>query len=254
MEKGAVTEKEILAHFASLDLTPEARFYIQCMARRFAYLLNLTQQIRADIDEKSIRIMDIGPSYFTDLLCRSFPGDEILCLGFDSENSRGGHFPQGIQLEKVQFSPFDLNQTQNPSQWIAIPPCHIIVMAEVIEHIHTAPQWVYRFLRNFLADGGAIIVQTPNAAAFFKRLQLLAGKNPYEMIRENSENPGHFREYTGEELRILGKQEGLRCETLEYRNYFPAGNRLQRLVFGATDLAAPTLREGITVVYRKALR
>jgi SAM-dependent methyltransferase len=245
-----MTEKEILAHFASLDLQPEARYYIACMARRFAYLLGLVGKIRAGLPQSTVRIMDIGPSYFTELLTLKFPRDEILCVGFASPNSRGGHYPEGIKLETVRFHAFDLNDTQHRSKWIGIPACDIVVMAEVIEHIHTAPQLVYRFIRSFLAPAGVLIVQTPNAAEFFKRVQLLRGKNPYELIRENSENPGHFREYTGKELREIGEQEGLSCMDLEYLNYFPRGGRLQRLVNAITDRAAPTLREGITVIYR----
>ncbi|MEO6095909.1 MAG: methyltransferase domain-containing protein [Fibrobacteria bacterium] len=246
-----MTENEILAHFASLDLQPEARYYIACMARRFAYLLRLVERFRAQLPAGTARIMDIGPSYFTELLSLKFPRDEILCVGFASQNSRGGHYPKGIKLEAVRFHAFDLNDTQDRSKWIEIPSCDIVVMAEVIEHVHTAPQLVYRFIQSFLAPGGALIVQTPNAAEFFKRIQLLQGKNPYELIRENAENPGHFREYTGMELRAIGEQEGLSCLDIEYLNYFPRKGRLQRLVNAITDIAAPTLREGITVSYRK---
>ncbi len=58
--------------------------------------------------------------------------------------------------------------------------------------------------RKLLKPGGAMLVTTPNAAALSKRLRLLFGQNPFEMLRETPENPGHFREYTALEMRKLG--------------------------------------------------
>ena len=44
------------------------------------------------------------------------------------------------------------------------------------------------------------MVSTPNALWLKHRIKLLMGRHPYELIREDKGNPGHFREYTAGEL------------------------------------------------------
>ena len=88
-----------------------------------------------------------------------------------------------------------------------MPRYDLVVFAEVIEHLHTSPVHTLAFVRGLLADAGVLILQTPNAASLPKRLKLLAGRNPYELIRADGGNPGHFREYT---LAELGTTRGRR--------------------------------------------
>ena len=90
---------------------------------------------------------------------------------------------------------FDLNDAQYRERWIRTPPIHLAVMAEVLEHLYTAPTLVLGFAYSLMEPGGILIVETPNAASLKKRLRLLVGRHPYEMIRENAVNPGHFRPF-----------------------------------------------------------
>jgi len=71
-----------------------------------------------------------------------------------------------------------------------------------------------------LNNGGRVILQTPNAVALHKRLKMLIGKNPYERIRENNSNPGHFREYTKKEIMEYAKNTGFKIKKSVYENYF----------------------------------
>ena len=74
-------------------------------------------------------------------------------------------------------------------------------MAEVIEHLYTAPEIVLKCIKKIIKQNGYFIIQTPNAASLSKRMKLMfQGRNPYEMIRVDHNNPGHFREYTVDEL------------------------------------------------------
>jgi hypothetical protein len=199
---------------------------------------------------RQIRIMDIGPSFFTELLQARFPQDNIVTLGYDSEASRGGHFPLGTNYDKTTFFNFDLNEAQHPDKWIKIPACELAVMAEVIEHLYTAPTLVLNFINSFLQTGGYLIIQTPNAAALSKRLQLLMGMNPYEMIRETRDNPGHFREYTKNELVAVAQKSGFKPQHCEYKNYFrfDSFKRAYNLV---QAFLPPSMKDGITVVLQK---
>src|SRR5205823_6516869 len=104
---------------------------------------------------------------------------------------------------------FDLNDAQSEDTWRRdIPRYDVVVMAEVIEHLYTAPELVLGFLKTLVADNGLVIIQTPNAAALSKRLKLLFGRNPYELIRVDTTNPGHFREYTSRELIRIAEGAG----------------------------------------------
>jgi len=159
---------------------------------------------------------------------------------------------------------FDLNDSQDQRQWRSdLGPYDLIVFAEVIEHLYTAPERVLRFLHSLLAPGGALILQTPNAAALRKRLKLLAGRNPYERIRPDRSNPGHFREYTVAELLGILGQTGFSVRKTWMRYYFDSrfarhetGDEAPALIVGAAKnfvyrLIPGRLQEGITITSTK---
>ncbi|MNC88966.1 hypothetical protein D3C83_48490 [compost metagenome] len=119
------------------------------------------------------------------------------------------------------------------------------------------------FVASLMSPGARLILQTPNAAALHKRMALLFGRNPYERIREDVRNPGHFREYTLRELADYGAAAGLQIERHFYGNYFDyrykgysrpharVPKRHLALVNVAYDVMPRTLRPGITLVLRK---
>lgn len=229
-----LSEAGVLEHFATWDLNDEERRYLDLHARRFAYVLPLV----AASEPK--RILDVGPHFLTELLAVSFPDATLNTLGFRN--------PSCYREERVaKHFDFDLNDVQGGAA-PELPEHDVVVMAEVLEHLYTAPELVLAFMRGVLAPGGRLVVQTPNAAAWNKRLALLRGTNPFEPIRESRENPGHFREYTPDELRRLGDKVGLEVERLELVDYFNAPmNAPARLL---SRLRAP-LRQGVTVVFRR---
>jgi hypothetical protein len=135
-------------------------------------------------------------------------------------------------------------------------------MAEVLEHLYTAPQLVLGFVKSLLRPNGFLILQTPNAASLPKRLKLFFGRHPYEKIRTDPRNPGHYREYTISELRALAEEFGFRVERCVTAFYFDAryahdesGSGTGGALFGGLKnvvyrVLPPSLREGITVVWR----
>ena len=70
-----------------------------------------------------------------------------------------------------------------------------------------------------LAPGGHLILQTPNATALAKRIRMLFGRNPYDPIREESGNPGHFHEHTVDELVRAVDEAGLEVTRVLTENY-----------------------------------
>ena len=217
---------------------------------RYRYLLDL---IAGYIDKETPRVLDIGRSRLTDLIHESYhvPVDS-LGFGSDSQSNTGNHFE------------FDLNHAQERGKWRqGIPIYRLVIMAEVIEHLHTAPEHVLKFIAGLLQEDGVLILQTPNAVSLSRRFKMLMGRNPYEMIREDDSNPGHFREYTLDELTGIAKTTGYRVEQYSFRYYFDGrfarhknpGDEPQAVIGGMKNLAGrllpPRLRSGITVVLRK---
>jgi Methyltransferase domain len=219
-------------------------------APRYAFLLRLLAELGLN---ENTTIMDIGETELTTRMRNTFgmPVDS-LGLGVDSATQAGRHFE------------FDLNRTQRRENWRTnLPTYSFVVMAEVLEHLYTAPQLVLAFVNSLLAQNGFLVLQTPNAAAVTKRIKLLLGRNPYEMIRADSSDPGHYREYTIAELRQIGKDLGFieeRCVTAFYfdarfARHGPNGVRPQPVMGTLKNLLYPafpkSLREGITIVWRK---
>jgi len=198
-------------------------------------------------------VLEIGPSPLRELIGATL-GCPVDSLGLEPEadGPHGHHFH------------FDLNDYSAAARLPDMPRYDLVVFAEVIEHLHTSPLHSLAFVRALLGKGGALLLQTPNAASLPKRLKLLAGRNPYEEIRPEAGNPGHFREYTLRELRGYARQTGL--EVLEFRRrfYFDArfahheegSRRPQPLVGtlknGVYRILPGFLREGLTLVLRKS--
>ncbi|MEP6494706.1 MAG: methyltransferase domain-containing protein [bacterium] len=237
-------------NFSAAAIRGDNRGYTAYHAPRYAFILQLLAQLGVN---ESSRILDIGSSRLTALLAERF-GTSVDSLGFESDHpsNTGEHFE------------FDLNRAQDESGWRRdLPQYDVVVMAEVIEHLHTAPQLVLAFVRTLLRDGGLLLLQTPNAASLQKRIKMAIGRNPYEMIRVDTTNPGHFREYTIRELRRFAEGAGFRVERQRTAFYFDArfarhgatGDNPQPVVGTLKNSIYPLLpaglREGVTMVWRK---
>jgi SAM-dependent methyltransferase len=234
--------------FSAAGIRGSDRGYIAFHAPRFAYLLAVLE--RQGVNAQS-RVLDIGRSRLTELIREKF-GCRVDTLGFQADEDDGSQ----------RHYHFDLNDAQRESGWRRdLPKYDYVVMAEVIEHLHTAPQLVLAFIKTLVAPGGTLILQTPNAAAATRRVKLLVGRNPYEMIRVDNTDPGHFREYTVGELRQLTADAGfdmVRCDVRFYFDgrfahhgaqprYQPVIGRLKNALF---PLLPSFLRLGITMVVR----
>jgi len=236
--------------------------YVGYQAPRFAMVLEMLGQYVG----KETRILDVGRTMLTDLI-QSHYNRPVDSIGFepDATLASGAHHFQ-----------FNLNDAQYPEKWRSdLPRYDVIIMAEVIEHLYTSPRLVFDFLQSLLPPGGVLIVQTPNGVAIGRRLRMISGRHPFELIRENPTNPGHFREYTSAELQRYGRQLGmiilsaLQTHTIDLRHKFALMQRAtegravakrRSLVYrlheiGLTNfvyrLLPGSLRTGLTVVFQK---
>jgi trans-aconitate methyltransferase len=209
---------------------------------RYEYLLSKLERllvgVRQTRPEGQIRILDVGLSMLTQAIVLNWTEAVVDTVGFADaryHSARGNHYQ------------WDLNEAQYRDKWLDIGPYDIIVFAEVLEHLYTAPRLVLSCLAAWLRPGGCLLIQTPNAASLSRRVALLMGRNPYEMIRENPTNPGHFREYTVAELKSIAKAAGLDVAEVAVRNYFSPPGWRDQLYRRACDCLPASFRDGITM-------
>jgi len=229
------TARDILEVVASLDLHEKHEEYLALHANRLAYAINAIKTYRAKKPIK--RLLDIGPHFLTRCICEFFPDIEVSTLGWKLERIVPGY----LCKEHIQY---DLNDCDSCDIVSLQAPFDLIVCSEVIEHLYTSPAIVLNSLQRLLTARGAILIQTPNAATLSARLTLLRGRNPYELIREQKTNPGHFREYTLDELVTYARATGFTVLEAQYCSYWVHPMAPIRWV----ENAIPSFRRGMSLL------
>lgn len=234
---------EIINFFdGQYELNKEQKLYLKIHAKRFETILALVDK------NPKTKVLDIGPSFLSELLYKIF-GENLTLLGFKNNNSFGGHLPDSSILEKVKLIEKDLNFLKTDSQ--IDDKYDLIICGEVIEHLYTSPKKLFKNFYHLLNKNGILILQTPNAVALKKRLSLLYGKNPFEMPRDNLENPGHYREYTTQELIKLGKDASFDILKIITDEYFEYPSLKSNIYRSLKSCIPKNLKSGITIVYQR---
>ena len=216
--------------------------YIEGHSKRYAHLLNtISQQVAARNVPEPLALLDIGPGFQTTLIRSLFPELVIDTLGF-SDPAAMGFLAESVH----KHHEFDLNDYQFDGRDAGLGVYDIVVFCEVIEHLYTMPEKVLARLRPHVKPGGVVIVQTPNAVQWRHRVRMLMGRNPYDRITQY--RMGHYREYTGAELREIAATAGFTVRSLELRNYFGLRKRFETTVIDHLLTPIPTLRSGIALV------
>ena len=206
---------------------------------RFQKLLEVC---RRHVPSRTARVLDVGRSGLTAVLAGYY--GSVATIGFELNEDDGGH-RETVAIDDVPHIVFDLNRSADTEAWPDLPQAFdLIVYSEVIEHIHVAPELTLLFLSWLSRAGGKIVVSTPNAAALRNRIRLLGGANPFERIRYYDGNPGHFREYTADELRKMAEPADLHCLEVDKIDFFRGGR--QRL--------HAACRDSLIAVYEKPSR
>ena len=176
-------------------------------AKRYERLVSLVGSLVYEIKDRSnpVTILDVGPWWQTELL-RKLADVHVDTMGL-LEKPPHIDKPRNGELYFQQ----DLNRSAFEDYRTDIPQHDIVVMAEVIEHLTTAPTHVLRKIKKVLRPGGYLVLSTPNAVALDKRIKMLKGQHPYHLISEDPRNPNHFREYTLSELLEFASSCGFSC-------------------------------------------
>ncbi len=213
--------------------------YLEFHKRRYVFLLDKVHAILNGEASASWRFLDVGPAFQTHLLREAFPNAKVDTAGFIDNR-----FP--ARAGEAHFQT-DLNAEDQPE----IGGYDLIIMAEVLEHLYAAPTLVLRRVGRWLKPGGSILLQTPNPVSLGKRKQLLAGHSPFEIIRDNPTNPGHFCEYTVEDLNFIASSAGFEMTSVWLTNYFGPGGFKNQIYDFLCQVLPGNLQDGITAVLRK---
>ena len=245
MEFNRICE-EVEKHAASIG--EEALVYWRDHKPRFEWTANYLIGLSNRFKRKSSsyrRILDIGNSSQTLLFSKAISNAQVDTLGYFDVR-----YPID---ESSHHYEYDLNDSIDEEAWI-LPEngtYDIISFLEVIEHLYTSPIPVLGMLREFLSDDGFLVIQTPNAAALWKRVLLLKGRNPYELIRLSRTAPGHFREYTVKELKDYAAQTGFEVVETRVDNFYKHTNPFPIKWQSYTRWLPDTCKDSITITLRK---
>jgi hypothetical protein len=211
---------------------------------RWAYLLaQVDQLVNQRSPDGKVRILDIGVSLQTRLLRHNYPGCVDTLDIVDSDPNPG---------DGQQSQIFDLNDLYYEERRPALGPFDVIVMCEVIEHLYTPSITVLGSIAQWLAPGGYLFIQTPNAVALHKRVKALAGRHPYMDLSDGTRDaPPHFREYTMGELISAGRSAGLDVVHHEAHNYFTGRKTGTGLYNALCERLPPSFRAGLSITYQR---
>lgn len=240
--------KDIVHYFDAWHLDQEAKQYLQSQSPRYAFLIrnieHIVNKMQDTPTQNPIKILDIGPAYQTEVMRQRFKDVVINTLGFEDIRFQPRQGERHIQ--------FDLNDTQDKLKRPNIAEHNLVVMAEVIEHLYTSPKIILECVYNWLQAKGYLIIQTPNAIALRRRLNMLTGKNPQEMIRKSRTNPGHFREYTIKELILVARETGFSVVNCSCRNYLDGRTGIKVSLYNfICNILPPAFRDDIFICLQK---
>ena len=95
----------------------------------------------------------------------------------------------------------------------------MIILNDVIEHLHDSPRTILNNLAGFLKEDGLMLITVPNGGNIRKRIDLLFGRTNYPPFEGYywSKDPwrDHIREYVYDDLKQLA--QFLKMETLELK-------------------------------------
>ena len=219
--------------------------YRQFHAQRHQMLLEVLER---HVPAKVARCLDIGSggdvSNAAGTLRQRF-AEEIYALDLGEDVARD-------QAHGVYARAFDVDKGQLPYSNLYFD---LVLFASVIEHLYN-PHMVLSEITRVLRPGGILLLEAPNAVALGRRLDALAGHNPFRWFNQyNAPQDKVLMEYcsvfyTVEEIESA---LGPRFTVVErrYGMHSPPVNVVKRLLRSAAYRVNPRLADWFLVVARR---
>ena len=159
--------------------------------------------------QKEDRVLEIGPS-MTSLVIKKLTGATVEVLCIDDLN-RNFLDPSGIPLHIC-----DISREMPPLE----KESHdLILFCEVFEHFLVSPEYAIKNILSLVKPGKHIFFSVPNFASIQKRVQLLLGKNPQDLLSDKVPYYAHIREPVCAETRKWWEDAGGRVVKEGFTNY-----------------------------------
>jgi 2-polyprenyl-3-methyl-5-hydroxy-6-metoxy-1,4-benzoquinol methylase len=165
------------------------------------------------------RVLDFGAGNGFKTAVAAVLGYE--CSAYDDLQDAWAEGDEGRKFVEALAARFNLNYVvADSSLWpFANEYFDIVMMHDVLEHLHDSPKPIMNQLLNSTKVGGHVFVTVPNLVNIRKRLDVLRGRTNLEKFEAYYHHPGqwrgHVREYTRQDLELLAKLLG--TELVELR-------------------------------------
>ncbi len=177
------------------------------------------------------------------------------CAGFDDLNDPWHSMHKAAILDFARHQGIDFRESGGRIPF-APQSFDMVMMHDVIEHLHDSPRELLGELIGLLKEGGCLFITVPNAANIRKRLALLrGGTNMMDFAYFFWYPPpwrGHVREYVKSDLSLLAAFLGLQIRELRTAHHMihrvPAR---ARPVYRAVTAAFPGWRDTWMLVAQK---
>jgi 2-polyprenyl-3-methyl-5-hydroxy-6-metoxy-1,4-benzoquinol methylase len=192
--------------------------YLRCSLIRMVRALSAVRQ--AKFEEG--RVLDFGSFFGNFSLMFSRAGYQVQAA--DSYGEFGSALkPMADRLKNEKVEILDLGEVGYDLSGVRPESVDIVLSMSVIEHIAHTPRHMLEAVQSVLRPGGILVLETPNQAYLYNRLNLARGQSIHAPIRSQyvSAVPfkGHHREYTVDEVRWMVEQAGLGVERVDLFNY-----------------------------------
>lgn len=215
----------------------EAMPYEDYHRKRFRFLRKTVNNLKPN------SIFEVAPITFTNDIRKRYDTDTI---GYAANLS--------IEDDIRKHYQYDFLNIIDESTWpVTRRRYDLVIATEIIEHLPLSLNIIFRWFKYYMKPNGYLIIQTPNAVALKKRIAILQGRNPYELMTDEPSSirgHNHIREYTLQELISIGKQEGLTTHQYWIENYFWYKSFKAKFYQYICYLLPSLLKDGVTIIYK----
>lgn len=198
---------------------PETSTYLR--RHRHEYVRTVADVVRHKPDAKNTRVMEIGAFFGTVCLSLAELGYQVTATDIpeymDLPAQVQRYAKHGIATKGVRLQDYVLPFEDESFD--------VVIMCEVLEHLNFNPIPLLKEINRVLSKGGILYLSLPNYAQIRNRLKVLKGgasgisvKSFFEQVRPGSQAIvyGHWREYTGPEIKQMLVPLGFRIAEQYY--------------------------------------
>jgi len=178
----------------------EADAYLADALERFRVTVAMLPELPA-----GVQVLELGanPYFITRLLRRR--GIDAVCANWfgPGRPARGQQIVTSRSTGERHVFDFDHFNVESDRFPYPDGSFQLVLCCEILEHLPQDPIHMLAEIHRVLADGGLLLLTTPNATRIDNLARMLRGDNVYEELSGYGTYGRHNREYTVAELRLL---------------------------------------------------